>query len=126
MRIGVQFDSDAFPAQTGEDGVFGKRLAEFFVAQLPRHGFAVKDYYPEDWGWEIALDNPGFPLYLGCRGEEGVGFLCYISPDKPVIRRGLLRKKVDTRATVERLADAVDSILRHDARIRNIVWVEEI
>lgn len=126
MRIGVRFASAAFPAEQGEDGVFGKRLAEFFVAQLPAYGFAVKDYYPEDWGWEIVLEHADFPLTLGCRGEQGADFLCYLWPDKPFIRRGLLRRKVDTRESVEKLAAAVDAILQGDERIMNIVWVEDL
>ncbi|MDO4776785.1 MAG: hypothetical protein Q4A06_04915 [Cardiobacteriaceae bacterium] len=129
MRIAVRFASDAFPPEAGETGlinpgIFGKRLATWLVEQLPAHGFAVTDWYPENWGWEIVLENREFPLKIGCRGEDGAGFLCYLSPDKPVIRRGLWRRKTDTRATIARLAAALDTILRSDARIENIVWIE--
>lgn len=129
VRVAVRFASEAFPPQAGEGelitpGVYGKRLAQWLVAQLPAHGFAVKDWYPEDWGWEIVLENQAFPLRIGCRGEAGADFLCYLAPDKPVIRRGLLRRKIDTRETLARLAAALDAILQADARIADIVWIE--
>ena len=129
MRIAVQFTSDAFPPETGENGlinpgIFGKRLAAWLVEQLPAYGFAVKDWYPENWGWEIILNNQDFFLKIGCRGEEGAAFLCHISPDKSVIRRGLWRKKIDTQATIARLAAALDAILQNDAHIENIVWIK--
>lgn len=129
MRIAVQFASDAFPPEIGETGlinpgIFGKRLAAWLVGQLPAYDFAVKDWFPENWGWEIILNNEDFPLKIGCRGEEGAAFLCHISPDKPSIRCGLWRRKVDTQATIARLAAALDAILRNDARIENIVWIE--
>ena len=129
MRIAVQFTSDAFPPETTETGlinpgIFGKRLAAWLVEQLPAYGFAVKDWYPENWGWEIILNNQDFSLKIGCRGEEGAAFLCHISPDKPVIRRGLCRKKIDTQATISRLAAALDAILQNDARIEHIAWIK--
>ena len=87
MRSHFEFVSTAFPAQPGEEdevnpGRFGKRFAEFIVAELPKYGFLVGAIGAEDWGWMIELENSAFPLWIGCGNydEKPNGFLCFIEP----------------------------------------------
>ena len=129
MKTQVNFHSDAFPPVTGDTcnapQRYGKKLAEWLAAELPAYGLAVRDCYDEDWGWEIAFENPQFPLYLGCgniNGEDGA-FCCFITPDKETVRpMKRLFRATDTRATVEKLAAAVDALLRSHPRVSGIKW----
>ena len=125
MKTQVTFDSDAFPPVPGDTinapHIYGKKLAQWLAAELPAHGLAVCDCHDEDWGWEISFENKEFALYLGCGGMmdgEENSFLCFITPDRPIVRpmRRLFRA-TDTRAAVEKLAAALDAVLRsHPAR----------
>ena len=132
MRTHVQFTSDAFPPYPGEEeqinpGIWGKRLAEFIVSKLPDFGVTPEEFYAEDWGWEIPLKNEAFPMFIGCGNQISDGgneFLCFIDPSKPEIRRGLF-KKISTVSDVERVADALDQILRSHPGIRDLEWWKE-
>ena len=103
MRTHVEFRSDAFPAQPGEDeeinpGRWGKLLAAFLRAELTKAGLVGGEPYAEDWGWEIPINNPEFGLFVGCGNYEEYpdGFLCFVDPSKPYIRK--LFRKIDTTA----------------------------
>ena len=136
MRSHVEFVSDAFPPYPGEEekinpGIWGQRLAEFLVAKLPEHGINASRFYLEDWGCFIRVKNEAFPMAIGCAnyggcgsGSEENGFLCFIDPHKPNIRRWLV-KKVNTVRDVERVADALDKVLRGHPQIREIRWWSE-
>lgn len=130
MKTHVEFASKLFPAEPGEDkvvnpGRFGKRLAEFLRQYLPIHGFVVKGIGPQDWGWRVELEHAAFPLWIGCGNYDEFqhGFLCFIEPSKPEIRR--LFSKVDTTPTVEKLADALEQILRRNGQVSNLRWWAE-
>ena len=76
----------------------------------------------EDWGWMVELENEEFPLWIGCGHQQGEDdeLLCFIEPDKPFIRRWF--KKTDTRAKVNRVADALMKVLESEADIHDIRW----
>jgi hypothetical protein len=78
--------------------------------ELPSQGFAALRMYAEDWGWRIDFENGDFPLWLGCGNYQQYkyGFLCFIEPSRPFVRR--LLKKIPTTDTVERLAGAMQMI----------------
>jgi hypothetical protein len=127
MLTHVEFRSDRFPACPGEEeqinpGIWGKRLAEFLCERLPAEGFEVKRFYAEDWGWEIELVNKGFGLWIGCGNyqEYPDGYLCFIDPHEPYVRRFF--KRIDTRERVEALQRALDRILSEDDGIRAKRW----
>lgn len=132
LRTQVQFVSDAFPSYPGEDeqinpGIWGKRLAEFIVSELPSYGIETSEIYAEDWGWEIPVNNSAFPIFIGCSNQTdpgGTHFLCFIEPSKPEVRKGLF-KKINTVADVSRVSDALDKILRGHPGIKELLWVEE-
>lgn len=131
MRTHVEFTSKLFPPYPGEEeemvnpGMWGKRLAEFLRAKLGAKGFETDEPIAEDWGWFVGILHTPFPMALGCATfNDGTdSFLVFIDPSKPTIRRGLF-KKIDTVADVERLAQALDKILRSEPGITSVNWVD--
>ena len=129
MRTHVEFRSNASPAEPGEEetinpGRWGKLLAGYLHRQLKQRGFQLKEAIGfEDWGCRVELEQTPFPIWIGCGNYEEYpdGFLCFIEPSKPTIRKSLF-KKIDTTTEVERLADALDAILQSDPEIRGIRW----
>lgn len=131
MRTHVEFRSDRFPPYPGEeDGVnpdlWGKRLAEYLKKALDERGITTDDIFAEDWGWVVPLQHEPFPMWLGCGHyqEYDDGYLVFIEPSKPTIRKGLF-KKIDTTADIARIADTVDVILHADPKIHSIRWWDE-
>jgi hypothetical protein len=127
MTILVEFHSNQFPPDAGEEaqinpGLWGKRLAEYLQASLPRYGIAVHGISPEDWGWMVELENPDFPLWIGCGHQDGEDreFLCFIEPSQPFVRKWF--KKIGTRDHVNRVAAALETLLKSDAEIHAIRW----
>jgi hypothetical protein len=130
MRTNLEFQSSDFPPVRGEEeevnpGRYGKSLADFLSAALPCQGFAVTAVSAEDWGWRIDLRNEDFPLWIGCGNYEDFddGFLCFIEPSKPFVRRWL--KRIETSSTVERLGIALESILRNSGKVARLRWWAE-
>ena len=127
MRTHLEFRSTAFPAYPGEEeeinpGRYGKRLAEFLAGELPRYAFKVVRLNAEDWGWRIDLLHDAFPLWIGCGNyeEHEDGFLCFIEPSRPFVRRWL--KRIPTTETVERLAGALEEIVLQTGNARDLRW----
>jgi hypothetical protein len=123
----VEFRSGRFPADDGEDeqinpGIFGRRLAEFISNGLRREGFEPEELFTEDWGWVVPVKNQEFGLRIECANyqEYPDGFLCFIEPHKPFVRRFL--KKIATRDRVESLQTALDKMLSVEAGIREKKW----
>jgi hypothetical protein len=89
------------------------------------HGFQPETIDSEDWGWCVPIRNDSFNLWIGCGNQDDTknGFLCFIIPDKPEIRK--LFKKINTTAVVLRLADALDKILTAEPGIHDIHWESE-
>lgn len=130
MKTQVNFRSNMFPPYDDEEegdevnpGLWGKRLAEYLQKHLPSHGIQVSSIFAEDWGWIVKLENDEFPLWIGCGHQEEADdtFMCCIEPSKPFIRRWLL-KKIDTTATVNRVAEALKKIFESSPDIRNVNW----
>jgi len=59
---------------------------------------------------------------VGCGNYEEYpdGFLCFIEPSKPYVRR--LLRKIDTTARVEQVAAAVDAALASHPGVRDLRW----
>lgn len=127
MKTHVEFRSDQFPAYEGEEldvnpGRFGKRLAEFLAEGLMSRGFIVDELTAEDWGWAIPINIFEFKLWIGCGNynEYKDGFLCFIEPHTPSIRK--LFKTVNTQPVIVAIQKAMDEILSEHAGIFDKKW----
>jgi hypothetical protein len=130
MRTHLEFRSAAFPPYPGEDeevnpGRYGKRLAQFLHGALLKSGFQEADLSAEDWGWRISLKNDAFPLWIGCGNydEYSDGFLCFIEPSRPFVRKWF--KRLPTADTVGPLASALESALSARQDVRDLRWWTE-
>jgi hypothetical protein len=65
-------------------------------------------------------------MWIGCGHyqEYPNGYLVFVQPSKPLIRKGLF-KKIDTTTDVERVTKAIDEILNADPEIRDFKWWDE-
>lgn len=131
MKTHVEFRSAKFPAYPGEEeevnpDLWGKRLAEYLHQKLREQGIGTKEVFAEDWGWTIPIRHEAFPTWVGCGHyqEYPDGYLVFIEPSKPTIRKSLF-KKIDTTSDVEKVADAIDRILKSDPNIHDIRWWAE-
>ncbi len=127
MQTHVEFRSGLFPAHESEEHEvnpdrWGKRLAEFLRDRLRAEGFETEEPIAEDWGWVVPIANDRFPLAIECGNydEYPDGFLCFIEPHKPVIRR--LFRKVDTTERVTSLQQAMNKVLSETEGIYGIRW----
>jgi hypothetical protein len=127
FRTHVEFRSNAFPALPGEEeqinpGRWGKVLADYLRAELNSRQLPGGEPYAEDWGWAIPIDNDSFPLWVGCGNYEEYpdGFLCFIEPSQPFVRKFL--RKVDTTARVAEVASALDAALGKHPEIHDLRW----
>lgn len=130
LRTHVEFRSDAFPAQPGEDtqvnsGRWGKMLADYLRVELTSRQLPGSDPYAEDWGWAVPINNDAFPVWVGCGNYEEYpdGFLCFIEPSKPYVRK--LFRKIDTTARIEQVAEAIDAALKSHPSVRDLRWWTE-
>ena len=127
MKSHLEFRSDAFPPQPGEDeqinpGRWGRALADFLRAELSARGFPGAEPYAEDWGWAVPIDNAGYALWVGCgnRDGDGNGFLCFIEPSKPTIRK--LFRRIDVRERVAAVAMAMEQALAGRKDVHEMRW----
>jgi hypothetical protein len=130
VRTHVELRTDSFPAMAEEDdevnpGRYGKALALWLQQELTARGLRAGSLVAEDWGWSVPLENPTFRLWVGCGNldEHEDGFLCFIEPTKPFVRKGL--KKVATADVVSRVADAIDDSLRSHPGVSGVRWWTE-
>ena len=129
MKTHVEFRSDAFPPYDGEEAGInprrsGKRVTEFLVRGLKEEGFEPLAPVAEDWGWVVPIKNDGFNLWIGCGNYDEYpedGFLCFIEPHQPTVRRWLLWT-VDTSARITALQEAIDKVLSANPAIRDKKW----
>ena len=127
MLTHLEFRSGSFSALPGEENLvnpslWGKLLADFLRDGLRGEGFETGEPIAEDWGWVVPLKNREFRLWIGCGHyqEYADGFLCFIEPHNPFVRRFL--RKIDTRERITRLQHALDRILSESAGVREKHW----
>lgn len=129
MKTQVEFRSGKFPPYEGEEeeinpGLWGKRLAEYWVQKLAERGIQTGEIIAEDWGWYVPIQNEGFRLAICCGHQHADDdeFLCFTDPSTPVVRK--LFRKIDATAQLTRLTEAMRQILAADPDIRDVVWAE--
>jgi hypothetical protein len=70
----LEFKSDAFPIEPGEDeqtnpGIFGKALATWIGEQLRAAGTPAGDAFAEDFGWCVPVAAKPYRLYVVCASD---------------------------------------------------------
>jgi hypothetical protein len=127
MKTQVEFRSAKFPPYEGEEekinpGLWGKRLAEYFVQKLAERGITAGEMNAEDWGWYVPIEIDGTKLALCCGHQHGDDdeFLVFTDPSEPVVRK--LFKKIDITGPLTRLVEATEKILSSDPDIREVMW----
>ena len=127
MNTQVTFRSSKFPPYEGEEeeinpGIWGKRLAEYFVEKLKGTGVEAEEIIGEDWGWYIPIKNEGFRLAICCGHQDGDEdeFLCFTDPATPIVKK--LFRKTDATEQLNRLVAVMTKILVSDPEIRNVEW----
>jgi len=130
MKTHVEFRSDKFPPYEGEGDeinpdLWGRRLGEYLKEKLIGYGIETGDLIAEDWGWCLPVKNKTFSMWIGCGHyqEYPNGYLCFVEPSKPTIRR--LFKKIDTTVQVGRVVEALGKILESDREITDLRWWDE-
>ena len=127
MKTFVEFRSDKFPAYEGEEedinpGLWGRKLAEYFVEHLPRYGIEPEEIVAEDWGYYIPIKNDGPRLAICCGHQSGEDneFLCFTDPNEPVVRK--LFKRIDLSQSLRPILTGMAHLLAADPEIRDIKW----
>lgn len=108
------FCSDCFPYIEDEcinPHLYGENLAVYLVGELKKRGYVIKDYYPEDCGWEIMISHQEVNLYVRCGnlGEGDNKFTFAIFPNTSHIRRWF--RKIDVSTGVRQLSKDLYDIL---------------
>ncbi|HEY5710932.1 MAG TPA: hypothetical protein VIT38_03465 [Allosphingosinicella sp.] len=131
MKTMLEFTSDAFPAQPGEEdevnpGRHGRALAEFVAAGLAAKGFRAGTPFAEDWGWQVDVANEEFPLWIGCGNieESANGFLVFVEPSRPFVRKWF--RKIATEPAVAPLAAALHAVLADSGKVSGLTWVDTV
>lgn len=125
MQTQYFFRSDSFPYIDDEcinQHLYGENLAKFLIAELSKFDYVIQDYYPEDYGFEIVIQNKAFPLYVQC-GNLGNGdntFGVFISPNQPYIRRWF--RKIYTEPVIDKLSQVLYEILKNHQNIYDICF----
>jgi len=133
MLTHVEFRSEKFPPFEGEEelinpDLWGRRLADFLREGLTRQGFELSEPGYEDWGCYIQVLNQPIKMWIGCGHYQDLrnpesdedSYLCFIEPHKPRVWSGV--RRVDTRAHIERLQQAMDKVLSEESSIREKRW----
>lgn len=122
MRTHLEFRSRELLDNVEEGKPKGEAVARFLAQRLPDHGYEIEYVHPEDWGWRVQVAHAEFPLWVGCgRYEEYPdGYLCFIEPSKPYVRRWL--KRIQTATGVERLAEALESTMGDSGMAHDLRW----
>ncbi len=124
MRTHLEFQAERFggpgarPNQYSPE-IFGAELAEFLGSKFREVGLSGT-VGEEDWGWMVELKSEPFPLWLGCASYGDDGWLVFIEPSQPTVRKWL--KKIDTRDEVETVARQLEQILVNSGGATNLNW----
>lgn len=119
------FKSSAFPPEPGEDeevnpGIFGKALANWLAAELPKQGYTVKGQVAEDFGRLVELDAPRGRLYVAASSTDETATEWQVFG---ILELGLFARLgggVDPAQTIGRLAGSLRTILEGSPQVREL------
>jgi hypothetical protein len=127
MKTFVYFKSDSFPSYKDEEeqineGIWGKRLAEYLMNRLLQHHIAVEPFIIEDWGYYIPLSIDNVKLAVCCANQDGTAnqFVCFTDPKGPIKRQWF--RKIDISSQLDKLINVLNQILQSDESIYDIDW----
>ena len=131
LKTHVEFRSNLFPQTQSElekwDGqIGGENLAKYLAKQLDQFGVITSGYHDEDWGYIIYLGDEKYQsIWIGCGHykEYENGFLVFLNPSQPIIRKWFF-KKMDISVQLIELTDIINKILHNDSDIHQIQWWE--
>jgi len=126
MRSNLEFRSVNLDDAKVTDGLpRGQAVARLIAAGLPDYGFHINEVGTEDWGWYIKVTNVNFALLIGCGAypQYDDGHLCFIEPEKQIIRRWF--RKTSIIESVERLATAIETIVQQSGKATDFRWWTE-
>lgn len=128
LKTHIEFRSDQFPRTEneigGEEHIWGESLAHYLSDQLSRYGLSTRGFIQEDWGYLISFEDDEFKdIWVGLNHYEEFdnGFLVFINPSNPIIRKGFF-KKIDISEKISRVAHALEAILMNDSLIYDQRW----
>lgn len=123
----MELRSSTFPRGVDDDdevnpGCYGKSVAAWIQDELSARGVAMGRLSAEDWGWRVQVQDSPFPMWIGCGSylEHHDGWLCFIDPHIPTIRRAL--RTVDATEVIERVGSALDAALRAHPGVHGMRW----
>ncbi len=132
LKTHIEFRSDNFPPTSEEKEewdrqIWGHTLAKYLSEELPKYGLNVSDFINEDWGYLIPLADEKFKgIWVGCNHyqEYENGFLVFIDPCRPIIKKGFF-KKIDISEQLTFVADILNEILTTNPEIYAQHWWDE-
>lgn len=115
METYVEFRSTSFSSL--------EQLVDVLTNRLTQQGVSVLQPGEEDWGWMIPVANREFSLWIGCGKYEEYddGYLCFIEPNKPLVRKFFF-KKISTEKSVNFVRASLDCILQEGSEFKDVKW----
>jgi hypothetical protein len=129
FKTHFEFRSDAFPVEADEEeynpGIHGRKLATFLFQQLEQLGLPAKTPTQEDWGWIVPINNPRYNVFLGCGPyqEYKDGFLVFIEPCKPFIRKWF--RRIETGPVISPIICAAYMAIENSKSVYGLRWWDE-
>lgn len=128
MKTHVEFRSSKFPPYEREEdeinpGIWGKRLAEYLITHLNRHGIKTFEMVVEDWGYYIPIaSNDRFRLAVCCGHQSGDDdeFLIFTDPSTPKVKKFF--RTIDATQQLAELVETLRHILESDPDISEVRW----
>lgn len=129
LKTHIEFRSESFPKNDIElsdnDGsIWGYTLAVFLSGELQKNGLQVFEFICEDWGYLIPLASEDLEgIWIGCTHYEEFenGFLVFIEPSNPIVKKGFFRK-IDISEKIIKVSNVLDKILTNNPNIYAQRW----
>ncbi|MBM7066701.1 hypothetical protein [Actibacterium sp. 188UL27-1] len=135
----IEFSSKRFPPTAGEleetsdefinPGLFGKELAEFLKAELPKLGYPIGFSSMEDWGYWIEVEHDGdFTLAVCCGSQgdydakTGADHLVFVKAEQNLLKR--LFRKIDTSTAMAELVESLTGLLQATDGVSDVQLVD--
>ena len=103
-------------------------MCQFLQNKLPEYGFQVQDYYAEDWGWLVIIENPIKALELGIYhkhySEDKRDYAILMDVRKPSFFSFKKLKKVSREAEMKSLQTSLEDLITSTLKV-NIIGISD-